>query len=695
MGAGAADIAEVVSDVRERLPGLQSAPQLEPDQARFRLFDSIAAFLKTASQRQPLVLVLDDLHWADQPSLLLLQFVSRELGGARLLVQEGELSTDKVGQGDSWTIRIPEGVREVIGRRLNRLSQRCNEALTVASILGREFTLAQLRPLVEEVTEDRLFEILEEALASRVIEELPQSVGSYQFTHALIQETLSSELSLTRKVRLHAQIAQALEDLYGDEAESHAAELAHHFGQAEAVAGTEKLVRYSLLAGERALASSAYEDALAHFGRGLAARGIALSGTVAARDEEAAALLFGHGRAQSLTGGAHQLVEAFANLSRAFEYYFESGDVAQAVAAAEFQIAPTAQRIQAAAELIARALTLVPADSHEARRLLSRYGGILGTAEGDYEGAQLALSRAIAIARREGDVALEMQTLAYASAVSSAHLHWQESVDNGLRAIELATGDGNTVSDYVSRVWTALSLLAMGELDAARPYAFFLRDRAERRGTPRPTVAFSLMLNTILSGLEGDWTAAREYSDRGLDVSPLHPQLLFARVLLEHETGESAQGEIYLERLLEATPETLPLAMVPIAIASIARITGVPDRLKMAGAAAEAVLSEQVCNPSFNRVGQGRLGPASRAERRPIWGEGALCVSSGAARHDDDCDLHIGRPPAWPPVRDLRNLGASGWPFRRRPGLLPQGGLPARVGLDLLRLRRHASGAGC
>jgi len=50
------------------------------------LFDSITAFLKTASQRQPLVLVLDDLHWADQPSLALLQFVARELSGARVLI---------------------------------------------------------------------------------------------------------------------------------------------------------------------------------------------------------------------------------------------------------------------------------------------------------------------------------------------------------------------------------------------------------------------------------------------------------------------------------------------------------------------------------------------------------------------------------------------------------------------------------
>ena len=52
LGAGAADIAEVVSDVRERLPDLQPAPQLEPEQARFRLFDSIAAFLKTTCRHR-------------------------------------------------------------------------------------------------------------------------------------------------------------------------------------------------------------------------------------------------------------------------------------------------------------------------------------------------------------------------------------------------------------------------------------------------------------------------------------------------------------------------------------------------------------------------------------------------------------------------------------------------------------------
>jgi eukaryotic-like serine/threonine-protein kinase len=86
MGAGAADIAQVVPAVRERLPDLPAPPPLEPEAARFRLFDSLAGFLRAAAARRPLLLVLDDLHWADAPSLALLRFVGRELEDAGLLV---------------------------------------------------------------------------------------------------------------------------------------------------------------------------------------------------------------------------------------------------------------------------------------------------------------------------------------------------------------------------------------------------------------------------------------------------------------------------------------------------------------------------------------------------------------------------------------------------------------------------------
>src|SRR5437879_9921461 len=79
MGPGAADIAQVVSEVKERLPGLPAPPALEPDQARFRLVDSITTFLKNAPKAAPLMVVLDDMHWADKPSLLLLQFLAKDL----------------------------------------------------------------------------------------------------------------------------------------------------------------------------------------------------------------------------------------------------------------------------------------------------------------------------------------------------------------------------------------------------------------------------------------------------------------------------------------------------------------------------------------------------------------------------------------------------------------------------------------
>jgi predicted ATPase len=357
MGPGAADIAEIVPEIREKLPGLEPPPALEPEQARFRLFDSITAFVKNAAQAQPLMLVLDDLHWADKSSLLLLPFLARELGGSRLLVvgcyrdvelsrqhplsealaqlsresagggfrrvllrglsqgdsepfiqamagiqppqrlvdtiytntegnpffmkevvrllsERGELTAEEVGGPRG--IRIPEGVREAIGQRLNRLTEPCNQTLTTASIIGREFEFKVLGRSSSGVSEDQLLLAIDEALAAHLIEEVTGTGERYQFTHALVQQTLAEELSSSRRVRLHARIGEAIEELYGRDADAHAAELAHHFAEARPVVGVEKLVHYSLLAGERALAAYAYEDALAHFERGLAAKGVCL-----------------------------------------------------------------------------------------------------------------------------------------------------------------------------------------------------------------------------------------------------------------------------------------------------------------------------------------------------------------------------------------------------------------------------------
>ena len=86
MGLGATDIAQIVPQVRERLPDLEPSPTLGPEQARFRLFESITAFVRNVARSRPLVLVLDDLQCADRSSLLLLEFLAREIASSPLLV---------------------------------------------------------------------------------------------------------------------------------------------------------------------------------------------------------------------------------------------------------------------------------------------------------------------------------------------------------------------------------------------------------------------------------------------------------------------------------------------------------------------------------------------------------------------------------------------------------------------------------
>ncbi|MDP6668171.1 MAG: AAA family ATPase, partial [Dehalococcoidia bacterium] len=87
MGSGAASIADIVAEIREVLPGLEPPPELgDPDTERFRLFDAVTSFLKRAASDTPLVLILDDLQWADESPLRLLEFISRELADASILI---------------------------------------------------------------------------------------------------------------------------------------------------------------------------------------------------------------------------------------------------------------------------------------------------------------------------------------------------------------------------------------------------------------------------------------------------------------------------------------------------------------------------------------------------------------------------------------------------------------------------------
>jgi DNA-binding SARP family transcriptional activator len=677
-----AEIADVVADVREHVPDLgPSRIVSDPQTARFRLFDAIAGFLKRVARVQPLMVVLDDLHWADEGSLRLLEFVARELAGARLLLvgtyrdvelsrrhplsqtlaqltrerlfervvlrglssedvaqfieaacgssapralvsavhaqtegnplfvtevvrlltQEGELTPERLSGSESWSMRIPEGVREVIGQRLDRLSDQCNEVLAVASVIGREFGLDQLRRLLEDFSEDRLVHLLEEALLARVIEEATETIDRYQFTHTLIQEILADELSLTRRVRLHARIAEALEALYGEDADQHAAELAHHFAQAQTLLGPDKFIRYSLIAGESALAASAHEQALNHFERALAAK------DGAEFDDETAALYFGRGRAQLAVLPRYELEAASDSMRRAFDYYAQVGDIGRAVSVAACPI-PLSLGLGKTSfpELISRALNLVPPDSHEAGQLLAQHGWYSGIVEADHTEAQRAFERALSIAQTQGDAALQGRTLANAAWVEVWHFHPQESLEKGMKAIELIRQPGDAQSEINARRSIIWALMESGRREQIRAHTsaeFALAERL-RDSWSLASAGFD---SARLAVYEGDWSTARQMTDIGSSAEPRGPRAVAMRALVEYELGNFDVGATYIARLQEAAVGDPPgpiaehVFMVG-AIALTERIAGSDVRLTSAAASAEALLSLPRLPPALAMV---------------------------------------------------------------------------------------------
>jgi DNA-binding SARP family transcriptional activator len=152
LGASAANLAQILPELRELLPDLPEPPTLDSDAARFRLFDATAQFLRTASRARPIVLVIDDLHAADAPSLLLLRFVARELGSTRMLLLGAYRDIDPI-PGAPLTETLAEVAREPVTRRLalGGLSER--EVAEYVELTASEIASAELVATVHEETE--------------------------------------------------------------------------------------------------------------------------------------------------------------------------------------------------------------------------------------------------------------------------------------------------------------------------------------------------------------------------------------------------------------------------------------------------------------------------------------------------------------------------------------------------------------
>jgi len=166
LGPGAAEIAPILPELYELIPGLLQPTAPESEGARFRLFHAIAEFLRRASERRSLVLILDDLHAGDAPSLLLLRFLARELDSMHVLLVAAMRDVDPI-PGEALTEMLAEVVREPATRR--------------ASLAG-----------------------LTQADVAEYVQLVAAEIASPALTSTLYAETEGNPLFLTESVRLLA-----------------------------------------------------------------------------------------------------------------------------------------------------------------------------------------------------------------------------------------------------------------------------------------------------------------------------------------------------------------------------------------------------------------------------------------------------------------------------------------------------------
>jgi tetratricopeptide (TPR) repeat protein len=175
----------------------------------------------------------------------------------RYLAEEGIIERERgrwrTRSDTPLEMRIPDGLRDVIGKRLSGLSESCNKVLSVAAVIGRDFQ-ARVLQKVASIDDDELFGALDEARKAAVIEERTGTGGkvTYRFGHAFFRQTLYEETIAPRRIRLHQQVARALEEVYKNRLEERAAELAEHFSYSSDRADLEKAVSYGEMAATRA-----------------------------------------------------------------------------------------------------------------------------------------------------------------------------------------------------------------------------------------------------------------------------------------------------------------------------------------------------------------------------------------------------------------------------------------------------------
>jgi len=635
LGTEAGALVEIVPEIAARFPGLPPVAATEDvAQARFRVFDAIARLLGRIAAESGLMLVLDDIQWADTPSLRLLEFVASNLatsrtlaivtyrdaglsrrhplsdtlsalsrstrcarlhlGGlsleetgllmtevagvkpppelatevhgrtegnplfvaetVRFLLQEGILGAPGEAADVRLPPRIPEGVREAIGTRLNRLSPACNRMLARAAVIGRSFEFRVLARLMEETPLDEWSDALEEAVTAAIVERLP-TPGAYQFRHVLIRDTLYDEIPITKRAHWHETIGSILESLDRDDSPVEVTALAHHFGAALPGGDPVRAVEYARRAAERANRLFAWEEAARYCRLAL----LALDEAEPAESRTRLELLIALGEALTKSG---ENLEGARLLQRTAGSARELGlgrELARAACGFEEATWRPGLPGDSAVRLLREALAgLEDADSILRVEVLSSLTRAL-IFSGENEQAADCGAQAEAMARRIGDARALSTAL---RAGLSARWHpdqFEQRVSITREAVRLAEQVGDLERALEAGSWRLFDLMELGNLQerAAAFDAYAQAATAARQPFYHYVVLSSRAMMALFHGsfaeAERHAVEALEFGRRmrGLDAAGIYGVQMFS---LRREQGRLKELAPLVEHFVKASP---------------------------------------------------------------------------------------------------------------------------------------------
>jgi class 3 adenylate cyclase len=462
-------------------------------------------------------------HELDQDGIQLATQIAEETDGnpyfvaeiLRSLRESGAIVFDEASGrwsvDHSSSLALPESVREVIERRVERLGEEAREVLTLAALIGRSFDLAVLCA-VADMAENQLLDHLEAAVAASLLAESDEHVGQFQFAHGLVKQTLYSSLGATRRSRLHHRVAEVLELLYGSDPDEHLTELALHWRLAAVSVDRAKAAHYALRAGQRALSRLAPGEAVRLFGDA-----VELSGE--ADGAERCRALIGLGEAQRQIGEpAHR--ETLLEASR-IASALQDADLAARAAWANHRGTSGSGTYgdidQARIEAIERALELDdPPDPARRARLLALQTQELSW-DPDFASRRALADEAIALARGAADkrVLADVLLTAYRGLWNAETLELRSALSEELAGLAAELRDPAIdvgVQEHMTQLFAE-----RGELARARTKVERWRELAEELGQPTPRWLSTYML-AGLELLHGRLTVGERLAEEAFQV---------------------------------------------------------------------------------------------------------------------------------------------------------------------------------